>query len=318
MRRAPAARSPCPIPAPALLPPSCPSLVSAPAAPPAPETSSLSPLPLTPPPASFPFASKSPCPAPPRPLRSASPMSLPCCCCFAACTPCSPLTAPSACRPLLPRHCPLLCTALLAFYPCPSAPPLQLPAADTLQLAACRPPPLLEHGRPTSQSPHWGLNPGPSVYRTDALPLSYRGSSATTLPDPRRVISPIAAGKRPLLPPAFARQAHSSKTCANKKSGTLLDLCVSSLRRGHANLLCIVPILTDDPRRESRSSPTPSLPGLPSDPRCRLQPRTGGQRSKQFALCSGAAALPREQCGPPKTFRHRDSNPGRSGESRVS
>ena len=28
-------------------------------------------------------------------------------------------------------------------------------------------------------------------------------------------------------------------------------LCVSSLLRGHANLLCIVPILTDDPRRES-------------------------------------------------------------------
>jgi hypothetical protein len=32
---------------------------------------------------------------------------------------------------------------------------------------------------------------------------------------------------------------------------TLIDLCVSSLRRGHANLLCIVPILKDDPRRES-------------------------------------------------------------------
>ena len=32
---------------------------------------------------------------------------------------------------------------------------------------------------------------------------------------------------------------------------TLLDLCVSSLRRGHANLLCIVPILTDVPRKES-------------------------------------------------------------------
>ena len=29
-----------------------------------------------------------------------------------------------------------------------------------------------------TQSPHSGLNPGPSVYRTDALPLSYRGSSA--------------------------------------------------------------------------------------------------------------------------------------------
>jgi hypothetical protein len=36
-----------------------------------------------------------------------------------------------------------------------------------------------------------------------------------------------------------------------QKLFTLLDLCVSSLRRGHANLLCIVPILTDDPRRES-------------------------------------------------------------------
>ena len=41
-----------------------------------------------------------------------------------------------------------------------------------------------------------------------------------------------------------------------KKLVTLLDLCVSSLRRGHANLLCIVPILTDDPRRESMYSPS--------------------------------------------------------------
>ena len=37
-----------------------------------------------------------------------------------------------------------------------------------------------------------------------------------------------------------------------EKLFTLLDLCVSSLRRGHANLLCVIPILTDDPRRESR------------------------------------------------------------------
>ena len=29
--------------------------------------------------------------------------------------------------------------------------------------------------------------------------------------------------------------------------GTLLDLVVSSLRRGHCHLLCIVPILSDDP-----------------------------------------------------------------------
>ena len=37
-------------------------------------------------------------------------------------------------------------------------------------------------------------------------------------------------------------------TPKRKKNGdTLLDMCVSSLRRGHANLLCIVPILADDP-----------------------------------------------------------------------
>ena len=34
---------------------------------------------------------------------------------------------------------------------------------------------------------------------------------------------------------------------------TLLDLCVSSLRRGHANIFCIVPISTHDPRREVSS-----------------------------------------------------------------
>ena len=44
----------------------------------------------------------------------------------------------------------------------------------------------------------------------------------------------------------------------NKKFGTLLDLCVSSLRRGYANLLCIVPILTDDPRRESTQLARPT------------------------------------------------------------
>ena len=51
-------------------------------------------------------------------------------------------------------------------------------------------------------------------------------------------------------------RVHKQKTILplRKKLGTLLDLCVSSLRRGHANLLCIVPILSDDPRRESGKS----------------------------------------------------------------
>ncbi len=31
----------------------------------------------------------------------------------------------------------------------------------------------------------------------------------------------------------------------SNKFGPFLDLCVSSLRRGHANLLCIVPILSN-------------------------------------------------------------------------
>ena len=41
-------------------------------------------------------------------------------------------------------------------------------------------------------------------------------------------------------------------SCDFEQLFTLLDVCVSSLRRGHANILCIVPMLTDDPRRESR------------------------------------------------------------------
>ena len=44
---------------------------------------------------------------------------------------------------------------------------------------------------------------------------------------------------------------------AKNKLVTLLDLCVSSLRRGHANLLCIVPTLTDDPRKVSIHTHTP-------------------------------------------------------------
>ena len=49
---------------------------------------------------------------------------------------------------------------------------------------------------------------------------------------------------------------------------TLLDLCMSSLRRGHADLLCIVPTLPEDPRRESETKSdrlhraSPPLPSL--------------------------------------------------------
>ena len=43
----------------------------------------------------------------------------------------------------------------------------------TLQRAAAGP-----YADTEKTSLHWGLNPGPSVYRTDALPLSYRGPDA--------------------------------------------------------------------------------------------------------------------------------------------
>ena len=49
---------------------------------------------------------------------------------------------------------------------------------------------------------------------------------------------------------------HLCRELLEKKLITFLDLCVSSLRRGHANLLCIVPILSDDPRRESAHTHT--------------------------------------------------------------
>jgi hypothetical protein len=62
-----------------------------------------------------------------------------------------------------------------------------------------------------------------------------------------------------------------------EKLVTLLDLCVSSLRRGHANLLCIVPILTDDLRRGSNTLSTQ-----------RGHPRGRGGR----AACAGGRAAP--------------------------
>ena len=66
---------------------------------------------------------------------------------------------------------------------------------------------------------------------------------------------------------------------------TLLDASVPSLRRGHANILCVVPILTDDPRRESSASLC--LLGL-----CRLfPPRSSGGRLPLVADLRGVANI---------------------------
>ena len=71
---------------------------------------------------------------------------------------------------------------------------------------------------------------------------------------PRVSVRPLLATNVPEEPCATSSSSRSvlaSRWQNIKELFTLLDLCVSSLRRGHANLLCIVPILTDDPRRES-------------------------------------------------------------------
>ena len=49
------------------------------------------------------------------------------------------------------------------------------------------------------------------------------------------------------------KETTKRKKKKEKKKRFLLDLCVSSLRRGHANLLCFVPNLTDDLFRDSES-----------------------------------------------------------------
>ena len=50
---------------------------------------------------------------------------------------------------------------------------------DLIRIAPPPPPPPPLLPPPLPKSPHWGLNPGPSVYKTDALPLSYRGHATS-------------------------------------------------------------------------------------------------------------------------------------------
>ena len=68
-----------------------------------------------------------------------------------------------------------------------------------------------------------------------------------------------------MINPEFPKPKPNERK-SKQKLVTLPDLCVSSLRRGHANLLCIVPILTDVPRKESRDFQfhRKILPGLRS------------------------------------------------------
>ena len=80
----------------------------------------------------------------------------------------------------------------------------------------------------------------------------------------------------------------------HKNLVTLLDLCVSSLRRGHANLLCIVPILSDDLRGESdvsrwNSPPSVAGPARASGPHTHSRTvagRGGGQADDSSSMAA--------------------------------
>ena len=79
-----------------------------------------------------------------------------------------------------------------------------------------------------------------------------------------------------------------------QKFSTLLDLCVSSLRRGHANLLCIVPILTDDPRRDCIECCCPAMTPFPPGTAPPATSRSSWNASENPEL----RGLPRRQAGP--------------------
>ena len=95
---------------------------------------------------------------------------------------------------------------------CPAAGALLCIAADCSVLPESRAPKLLSTGLHlpktrsdcmATNSPHWGLNPGPSVYKTDALPLSYRGMTWRVC----FVCAQLLSSQQPLL---LACPAHAS------------------------------------------------------------------------------------------------------------
>ena len=64
-------------------------------------------------------------------------------------------------------------------------------------------------------------------------------------------VRPLALHERDAAPLRLGRRRRTRELAKYCGMFTLLDLCVSTLQRGHANIICIVTILTDDPRRES-------------------------------------------------------------------
>ena len=112
-------------------------------------------------------------------------------------------------------------------------------------------------GRP-DPSTNQALSRLTSEVKRDPVHSTRHGRQAVPDPSTNQALSRLTSEVKrdPVHSTRYGRQRQLRDTVncvgrAGQKIDTLLDLCVASLRRGHANLLCIFPILTDDLRRES-------------------------------------------------------------------
>ena len=116
-----------------------------------------------------------------------------------------------------------------------------------------------------ANSPHWGLNPGPSVYKTDALPLSYRGnaesvSGALEVDEAFPACSSAPLGFRPcawqivfwpsgLMPWVHIHfQAKGGNDKCDKSACTTSDQAGSPRPESsqHGRRLCVISVVLDD------------------------------------------------------------------------
>ena len=119
-----------------------------------------------------------------------------------------------------------------------------------------------------SISLHWGLSPGPSVYKTDALPLSYRGSATHSNLE---LTSGCACCStytwKPKMGHELASQAANSANVLGRSpdAQSLKKIALATLRRdaGTAQLWQPLDLIFSRATRRGRS---PSRRRAPSEP----------------------------------------------------
>jgi hypothetical protein len=158
---------------------------------------------------------------------------------------------------------------------------------------------------PSERIPARGFSPDSAGTKHDAVLLEMGRSASDEA-------SNHSASKWTPLKNAPLPRTGSCHRCAKKALWdsdlfTLLDLRVSSLRRGHANLLCIVPMLTDDPGRESSLGRRPG----PSPRRTSSRRSRDSRGRRAWGRPSVWALWPR---GPSCDGDGWEERPGRGGE----